>query len=487
MKLFSRLTALFLICCLSFTLIGGCAKQGDPVSTELPEIPNLDNTEDDFDLFERVINYCHAPDMGIPLGSPFGYLSDSSFAEAAMKRLDELEKAYNCVFSLKWETTSDIVKSVNAAAAAYQYIYDIVDVEDGLTADMGKAGSLVPWNEMADTIDIYDFQKWGAPNIYECVMLEGNIYGLRSALWPNRYPSFGVPIIFNGKLTAEGGYADPRELVEKKTWDREAMLQMIKDCTVIEGGTTVRYGMAVDTSYIYTLCVNGSGNSFYRYADGKCENTVKSDKIVEAITWVQNMFIENPECFVNAGKKGTRETFMNPFLEGNAALFMHMTWALFSIVAMQVEDWGLLPYPTGTEPEYGKWNSYYAGNRNYISIPITADDPDDLAFLIDKMYEPLEGYATEEEMKAFYLTSVFFDERDYDLYMDLCKNCRYMYHNWGGYNFSEYFVSNYAKVSAAEGIEKNMSTIDKLIEEYVAPNQAAYAEMEKLYQEKFAK
>ncbi|MDF2686167.1 MAG: hypothetical protein K0S55_1348, partial [Clostridia bacterium] len=77
--------AMLLLLCLSFAFISACQSGNDNngAGDVVEDIPKID-------MGGFTMIYTAGPDMGVPDGSPFGYLPDSTFADSAFAQIDKV-------------------------------------------------------------------------------------------------------------------------------------------------------------------------------------------------------------------------------------------------------------------------------------------------------------------------------------------------------------------------------------------------------------
>ena len=474
-----RKLAILLSFCFLFTFISACQnKTGSVVAQpDVREIPKID-----MGGFNMI--YTAGPDMGVPDGSPFGYLPDSTFADSAYAQIDKIENAFNCKIELKYTLKDSMASEINTATLAGDLYSDVLDVEDGVIIDMAKADLLVPMKDVSDIIDIYDAKKWGTPGMLEAVMLDSQVYAVRASYWPGRYPAFAAPIIFNQDITAAAGHADPREYVEQGKWDRDMFIKLIQDCTQKdENGTTI-YGMSTNSTYMFEMAIRTNNGTIVKKVGDSYVNATGEKENLDALNWTVDMLKNNPDCFFNGGKAAARELFMDTFTDGKAAMFMHPTWALFTIIGMNVNNWGILPFPNGPERPNGDWVGYLAGNRNFIGISGNSTNIEYTANILNELYEPLDAYPTYESLMDYYEHYLFHDKRDLDLYFEMADKSGYNYWYGGGYLISDTLSASFDKKTPLEVVESCSSQFQTMIDEYVAGNKPFFENLENIQVQK---
>jgi hypothetical protein len=362
-----------------------------------------------------------------------------------------------------------------AATATADHFADVFNSNDETIKALMKADLLIPLDEVANVLDYKNEQKWGTAGMLETVMWDSKIYGVRPSLWPERYPAFYTPIIFNQTITAGFNNPDPREFVEKGEWTREKFIQLLNDCTVNDGENR-KYGLSTFPSFIFAMAIRANGGSAIKKDGDTYVNDMGSPENIDAMQWTMDLITNNKDCFLfGSGWTG----IMDPFLKGDAAMLMYPTWGLFSTVGMNLDSWGLLPFPNGPGREYGDWAAYYDGNDHFITIPRNCEFPEDAAYMLNELCEPMDDYPTYEELMTFYERNLFHDKRDFELYFKMAENCRYSYWYEGGNPVVATIGSGSTfKKTPAEIVASTSKSFQTIIDKYIAGNQAYFEALE---------
>jgi hypothetical protein len=149
-------------------------------------------------------------------------------------------------------------------------------------------------------------------------------------------------------------------------------------------------------------------------------------------------------------------------------------------IAKDMKDFGIVPFPISPYIDKSQ-QTFYTGTFDTLSIFANAENPEYDAYIIDSLFEPFAGYETEEDMIKLYDSTMFFDKRDIDLYMNFYKKIIYYYHSQNGHQFLTTIGDQLKNKTGTEIIGKLATTNDKLIADYMAANyEYVSAEMDKL-------
>ena len=165
------------------------------------------------------------------------------------------------------------------------------------------------------------------------------------------------------------------------------------------------------------------------------------------------------------------EDVINDFENGNNVLLVTYANSIIgrsgSSILYNMANVGILPFPQGPNAEPGVYPSYYETLRYSTSIPVNARDPEIAVIVLDRMFEPFEGYETKEDIIAHFSNQVFFDERDVQVYINMFENSEYGYRAEGARVILEQIMGN---ASVTEVLEKQENIYNDLLEDIIKPH-----------------
>ncbi len=216
-------------------------------------------------LFDPVMNWA----VTASSDSFLGYSFNTNFADAAIKRVKDMEQEYNCVFTV--ETRSGVHDYIKAPILSGAYVADIISGISDMIGDNCRLGTFVGMSQLSDYINIEDTYKWGESPFLETMYYQNDLYGLVPAAWPElTHINFGYPIVFNGGIFAEYGLGDPREYVENKQWTWDKFEEVVESAYIKEGNEVIHYGFMGASSVIAEMYLYSNGASVISLdADGK--------------------------------------------------------------------------------------------------------------------------------------------------------------------------------------------------------------------------
>ena len=403
------------------------------------------------------------------------YVENTTFSDAARKRVAEIEENFNCKINILLNTKDTLGIDVYAKVSAGVNPAEIIMTDDGQYGNLGKGGFLTEMDDVRHIIDYMDSAKFGTIGALESIMYNGVIYGVYPNYWPECFPGFYAPIVFNPNLMISATGTDPREFVEQRTWTRSKFEEVLELCTFNDGVKDI-YAFAVDPGHFMSTAIAANHINLTRKIDDEYVLEYKSAQALDAIDWGRYLLTEKKHCFAPPQRKlEWWDQYKQSFIEGTVAMLMYPTWGIYGVgettVGYQVDNFGLLPLPTGPYVEYGDWVGFIEGVAHIMTIPITADDTEKAAHIINALCEPLEGFETEETRMDYYMKHLFHDIRDFNLFFQMVEGSRYNYWKDDGKSL----VMRFASLSSRTTTEIIETYGDKfqieVLEKFVIPNQ----------------
>jgi len=402
-----------------------------------------------------------------------GYKETTELCDIVIQRLADVSEAYNCnilVESISGE--APFKQAMKNAAAANDWLCDIVFSAPWLLRDSGNAGGLLPIEDVSDILDATDYEKWSNPNVQEMIMCKGVLYGLSPALWVNMFTPVYYNIAINEDLVKQAGQTDPREYVEQKVWTRDKLVETIVGLSQLTAEPKI-YGISAEATHLVRVAVMGNDVKMAMIEDGKVKSGWDTDAAVEGLTWIQDVISKHGDCFYKGGKKASGDPwaeFSQPFYDEIAAMYLTSSGQILENVIYKIKDFGLVPFPAGPYSEYGKWPGFFE-TATIVSIPIFANEYEASAYLIDEIFNPFYEYPDAESILNYYKRNVFHDPRDVEALFSLEKNSQYYYWTEGGDSLI-YALGDVisGKASPAKALKSNISSVQKCLDEQVVPN-----------------
>ena len=199
-----RKTVVTVIVCMCIFLAVSCSSAEETV----PEY--IAHDTDSLDFGDMIFTY-----LTEEQGAFIGVKQGTFLYDCAMKRIDDIEKKYNCVINVEHAPAVDshfnncramIISGISPA--------DIMDFRSGGTpASLAYGGCLYPLTEVHDIIRYEDSFKYGSAAVLECAMVDGVPYAVQPASWPGFPNAQCFLIAYNLDKVASKGLVDLHEFV----------------------------------------------------------------------------------------------------------------------------------------------------------------------------------------------------------------------------------------------------------------------------------
>jgi len=459
MKKLSLLLAFTMI----ISLLASCATEQEEVFDH-----QLDTTES-IDWSEHEFSILQTSDIE---ETPLYYIRDTILADNALQRLKDVSEKYNTKIELKYIGVDNTFKTLmSATLSTGEALGDIVFTDPYQIREFGNLGGLVNIEHVTDYINIYDEEKWGAPNVWEFLMCKGVMCGVVPISWMQMEPAIFYPIIFNQSLTSTFGLPDLREYYEKGEWTREKMMETVVECTDNTLATPIK-GMAACLKHFIRSALLNNGTNFAVFNEDVSEYHCgwDSEAGLEALEWVKSVIDNYDEYMYEFTNTGYGDwNYTNPFMNNEATLLLTSSGEIYDKISYEVDNFGILPFPAGPYGDPAKYVGFYEKAQT-LSIPIYAKEEECSAILIDEIFAPLEEYPDKDSMIDYYNSNVFSDTRDYDVFLEMSKNCKYSFWPDGGDNFLNSIYSALSRSTPAEILEAYAGSSDECIEEQMIPS-----------------
>lgn len=427
-------------------LLCSCTKEGD---TEIFEGSFEDeNAEYNLNGYNLVYYCCGDGDLR-------NYKKDTFFYDLVQKRIGEVEKEYNCTVEIR-NSTSEIIKTMQAAASGGQYLGDAFSYVGDVLNDIAAAGLLVGMKSVSDVLDITDLNKWEGKYYHETIAYNDDLYGFIPGIWPEfSYSEIGHYLVLMEDNIAKLGGTDPRDYLENRQWVWETFRKCLKDFTRVTGEDTDIYAIPATVHEFPHMYLNSNGNHLVDFdSNGNIINGYTDARAYKAMQEARDVKEEYGYAIRPDG------------VPGSLAMTFSNSNNLLKNIAFTVENFGIVGPPSGPDVEPGYVYSEYSNIRP-TSISIMTQDQTATALILNSIYEPFEGYETHEKIRNYMNESVFFDRRDCDVFFTMVEHTRYNYFHWNVYSYmSEYLEDGQTITQSIETLEHKLSFV---IEKNITP------------------
>ena len=420
-----RLISLLLVLIVSFSL-ASCA-------AETETVPEYDMSHEDtaVDLKGQVIkmafgslNYFEGEN------STLTFTKNTDLGDLALKRVRDVESKYNCKFDFIFKDGCGGIAYNNAVAGSYSY--DIVSDESyGLVSYM-RASAFADLIGL-ESIDVFDEYKWGNKYMRVSTMWDGHIFGLLPAALPLRLGISINDLVVNEDQIAQINETDPRDYYENGQWNWDTIGYCIENYAhanpmTNEPVTALSAGFG---PFSKELAMSNGVDFFYFNDDGTFTLGYFSQPALDAYNQAFEWFFGATADNIYTG--GSWDSMMRRVVNGETVLGYISGWQLLSTtdsLAFHIDNFGLLPMPVGPNAKsQNDFRTSYSSALFTICIPITAQDPEISALLLDRLYEPFDGLDTDEAMLDYLQKNYFGDRRDAQFYIDMTRDDHVYYHD----------------------------------------------------------
>lgn len=433
-----------------------CSCQG----TEPEIIPEYNNEVGSVDLdgFEVYWGFAKS---GSGEDNVFGYIPGTALADLAMERMKNIQNAMDCVINMEYGTFGTVNSNMVAYVMSGSPHYDIVTNESYSHVDSVRAGYLTG---LSSYIDVSDVNKWGTPNVLQSLTWQDDLYGVVPFAWPELlYSTTGHVLAVNETIVSKLGQPDPREFVENLTWTWDKFEEVLAAYTHQDSGRTV-YSLQCHAAYFAMNMFLSNGNALSAYENGKvvCGAYTESGRV--ALERANQIY--NHTCVDYIYPDSSTES--SYFFNGDVVMQASWHGGLFgneSSILYQMENIGVLPFPQGPNAIPGKYPSYHESILYATVIPVNAKDPAAAVLVLEEMYEPFEGFETQEDIISYMSEQIFFDERDARVFVNMLENTEYGFFKEGARGVIESAVE--VSTSIVSLLESNEDKYDKIVEDYM--------------------
>ncbi len=358
-------------------------------------------------------------------GSTLGYIKDTDFGDLAAARVKEVEDKYNC--TLKFEYIPSTGERAYNSAVAGVYLFDIVSQSSFGLLNYMRANAFVNLAEL-DNMDVFDQSKWGNRYMLISTMYDGGIFGVLPAALPLRiFASELHTIYINEDLISMLLETDPRDYFENGGWNWETFEKCLVNYAHTNNANEYVYSFASGFGPFARELGISNGNDFLNVKEnGTYEIGYFSQTAIEAYNKAFDWY--NGATASNV----TEEDPFEKFVAQNAVMLFTDTHRLFnntSSIAYQLENFGIVPVPVGPNAkDISDYKTTYSNAGVTYAIPITAHDPEISAFIMDKLFEPFEGFESEDIILEYLNRNYFGDERDSRYMIELTTGPHMRYH-----------------------------------------------------------
>jgi len=253
--------------------------------------------------------------------------------------------------------------------------YDLVAGYGATIPALTTEGIFINWHEIPY---VDPTAEWWSKNVSEQLTINGKAYmitgDLAVTLWQRMNCFF-----YNKRLADEYQLPEMYDLVESGEWTFDKLIELTANTYKdLDGDSTLSaadsYGVShrgsveIDMykeAFALPVCVKGD--------DGFPEFALKSEKMVDALTRLNQFIHESGVVFFPWGKDNADANCVNMFKEGRALFFPGVLYDAESQFRDMADDFGIIPYPKYNAEQ----EEYFSSSADALSmfvVPIDVSD-----------------------------------------------------------------------------------------------------------------
>ncbi len=397
-------------------------------AAEIPEIVpeySVAVSEDGIDLAGKT--YIMAMETSYEgRGRNLGYIPDTEFGDMAAQRVKDVETKYNC--TIEFVYSSSMAERAYRSAVGGVYLYDFIQENSfGLLSYM-RANAFEDLTGL-NNIDVFNQSKWGNRYALVSTMYDGGIFAVLAAALPLRIVDSELKILYvNEDHITENLSTDPRDYYENGEWTWDTFERCLESFAYTNSANQYIYSFFSGFGpFARDLGLSNGTEVVSRNSDGEMEIGYFSDAALEAYNkayeWYNGALADNVLDYWKTDR----------FIAGDSVMYYSDTNQVLgrdtNTISYNVDNFGIVPLPTGPNAKNVYDNKMtYSSSSLAIAIPVTAQDSEVSALLIDKIYSPFEGYETKESIIDYLSRNFFHDRRDAEVIFEQTQGDHMRYH-----------------------------------------------------------
>lgn len=393
----------------------------------------------------------------------FGYMEETEFCDLTRKRISDVEK--------KLDVKIDVTKDTDYSSLILSGTFF---ADAMMASSFGMIGSIRSglFTSLSEILDVTDIEKYGNPTQLTSGFWKGGLYGVIPISWPEAiYNEIAHLLAINGNLVAKMGLVDPREYSDQGTWTWDNFQKYLIEATQNVGDKTV-YGIGACSPYYAEMFDRtAGGNLVYMDEDGNVSiGWYRNSDAVSALLKAQEIkYGDTAYCFYPSDDVSV---LMDGFMSDCEILYCVNEGGMFggeTSIMYNMDNVGIVQWPYAVSREESLCSVHESMVRMTV-IPINTKDPDATGAVISALFEPLDGYETKDSIKNYLNRSLFFDERDTQLLLDMCDRCYYTFFIDGARIFEEKTMGYKATpMDISQALQELKNQYDIILEKYVSP------------------
>ena len=392
-------------------------------------------------------------------------------SDAIWKRLADTEEKLNVQFEYSNKGSIEFREYYIATLASGLGDIDLIYRSAGNDLwFLAEAGGLYPMTDFPDYIDLKDSDKYGTPGVLEACMHNGVPYAVQPSYWPGLQGVECFYVAYNRDMFASYGLPDLHQYYEDGTWTWDTFKSFLDLAEPVITAPTLLFH--AHGGFLLNTLFRSNGFDYITIENGEVEMSISSPDAIRSIEFFKTLTEYGSKIELDADRWETEE-----FYNGEALTTMATAQDVTTgqIAYASAFKYSIMPFPAGPDSEYGKWAQ--TTTRIYgLAIPLTAEEPEIVAHVINELCEPLEEFGgSREGIYDYYRDSVFHTDLDVEIYLAVEKDVRYDYDDARIIDDYCTVIARLAKNSSPiELIQSHMGTAEKVFKKYMEGNLKNY-------------
>ena len=409
---------LILAMIMSISIISSCgaAETPDTGKTE-PEVKALR----DFDGAEFIVDSTWINDF---CPEAEGVTLD---LDIALAWWHQVETDLNCVITPELVDPEPMIPA-SVAAATKQC--DLMFIEARDMYKLAKGGFLSNLDELQN-IDPLDATRWSQNYGREMYTYKGVTYAVKQLSYSGAAGGIsGGALVFNEALIKEFNVTHPYELLENKQWTFDTFTDMLPQVSDTSAERKIYGLIQQNDDLLPKSAVFANGGHAAVDINGVQVFGFTQPEAIYALEWAKNI-IGMKDYFKKVDSNN------GDFVKGNGTFYLSQAWvnmimgeafASFSAIMNDIEfSW--IHFPYGPSAVYGETMAVWEQSTiQEWSIPLSADDEENSAYLLNYWLDPAKGNSADfaakaDEYNGRQRREFFFSDKSYEYftYMDTQK------------------------------------------------------------------